>query len=85
MITAVSGQRATISRNSVTPSISGIRKSEMTSGTGCASNARSASTPDPASAHENPSFSSSRTSTRRRRGSSSTMRTLHTLKVGFAC
>src|SRR2546422_7138251 len=73
-MTAVSGQRVMISRSSVTPSISGIRKSEMTRGTGPFSSSCNASTPEPASAQLKPSPSSSRTRTRRRRGSSSTTR-----------
>src|SRR3989440_7065512 len=73
-MTAVSGQRVMISRSSVTPSISGMRKSEMTSGTAPFSSSCNASTPEPASAHVNPSPSSNRTSTRRKRGSSSTTR-----------
>src|SRR6266513_4368890 len=73
-MTAVSGQRIVISRSNVTPSISGMRRSEITSGTGCPSSSFSASTPEPASAHAKPSPSSRRTSTRRSRGSSSTTR-----------
>ncbi len=80
-MTAVVGQRAMISRSSVTPSIWGIRRSEITSGTGSRCSISSASVPDPASAQLNPSPSSNRTRTRRRRGSSST--TKHLTAVGW--
>src|SRR5438270_11027921 len=73
-----------ISRSSVTPSISGMRKSEMTSGTAPFSSSCNASTPEPASAHAKPSPSSSRTSTRRNRGSSSTTRQRIPEKGGIA-
>src|SRR5919108_3497297 len=61
-MTAVSGHLAMISRNSVAPSICGMRRSEMTRGTCSCCSISSASVPDPASAQLNPSPSSSRTS-----------------------
>src|SRR5436189_166163 len=48
-------------RSSVTPSIWGIRRSEITRGTSSCCSISSASVPDPASAHVKPSPSSNRT------------------------
>ena len=58
MMTAVSGQRAMISRSSATPSISGMSRSEITSGTARSAfeQRRAPPSPDPASRQVKPSL-----------------------------